>query len=171
MKTDNKETKEKETGTENTDVDKGRTTAKRTGATDTTDKGDDKAEKKETRLQQLKKHATEDDPKPSPTLTLRKIIGGDILYAELVRSQIWAFLLIVLFTIIYVAFRYQCQQDMIMIDKLQTQLKDAKYKALSSSSTLTERYRESRVLELLRQNKDSLLHIAEQPPYIIITEE
>ncbi len=58
-----------------------------------------------------------------------------------------------------------------MIDKLQTQLKDAKYKALSSSSTLTERYRESRVLELLRQNKDSLLHIAEQPPYIIITEE
>lgn len=48
---------------------------------------------------------------------------------------------------------------------------NAKYKALSSSSTLTERYRESRVLELLRQNKDSLLHIAEQPPYIIITEE
>ncbi|MBO5186164.1 MAG: hypothetical protein J6B91_03830 [Prevotella sp.] len=128
-------------------------------------------ETKETRLQLLKKQATESDPKPSPTLTLRKILGGDILYGELVRSQIWVILLIVLFTIIYVAFRYQCQQDMITIDKLQTQLKDAKYKALSSSSTLTERYRESRVLELLRLNNDSLLHIAEQPPYIIIIDE
>lgn len=125
----------------------------------------------ETKLQLLKKQATESDPKPSPTLTLRKILGGDILYGELVRSQIWVILLIVLFTVIYVAFRYQCQQDMITIDKLQTQLKDAKYKALSSSSTLTERYRESRVLELLRLNNDSLLHIAEQPPYIIIIDE
>ncbi len=128
-------------------------------------------EKKETRLQQLKNKVREDDPKPSPTLTLRKIIGGDILTAEMVRSQIGLFALIVLFTISYVAARFQCQQDIIEIDRLERELKDAKYKALSSSSTLTERCRESHVLEILRNNKDSLLHIAEQPPYIIITEE
>lgn len=128
-------------------------------------------EKKETRLQQLKNKVREDDPKPSPTLTLRKIIGGDILTAEMVRSQMGLFALIVLFTISYVAARFQCQQDIIEIDRLERELKDAKYKALSSSSALTERCRESHVLEILRNNKDSLLHIAEQPPYIIITEE
>lgn len=127
--------------------------------------------KKETRLQQLKNNVREDDPKPSPTLTLRKIIGGDILTAEMVRSQMGLFALIVLFTISYVAARFQCQQDIIEIDRLERELKDAKYKALSSSSALTERCRESHVLEILRNNKDSLLHIAEQPPYIIITEE
>jgi hypothetical protein len=54
-----------------------------------------------------------------------------------------------------------------MIDKLQKELKDAKYKALSSSSQLTERSRESKVLEILQNNKDSVLKIANQPPYII----
>jgi hypothetical protein len=73
----------------------------------------------------------------------------------------------VAFTIVYVAFRYQCQQDMQAIDRLETQLKDAKNKALAASSTLTEKCRESHVLDILRQNKDSLLHIADQPPYII----
>jgi hypothetical protein len=94
-------------------------------------------------------------------------LGGDVLTAKTVRHQIWLFVLIVIFAIIYVAFRYQCQQDMIAIDKLENELKDAKFKALSSSSTLTERCRESHVLDVLRQNKDSVLHIADQPPYII----
>jgi hypothetical protein len=75
--------------------------------------------------------------------------------------------MIVAFTTIYVAFRYQCQQDMLAIDRLEEQLKDAKFKALSSSSTLTEKCRESHVLDILKQNKDSLLHQADQPPYII----
>lgn len=122
---------------------------------------------KETTLQILKKSAKEDDPKPSPSLTFGKIIGGDILNADVVRRQIWLFVLIVVFTIVYIAFRYQCQQDMIAIDKLETELKDAKYKALSSSSTLTERCRESHVLEFLKNRSDSLLHPSDQPPYII----
>jgi hypothetical protein len=50
---------------------------------------------------------------------------------------------------------------------LEKELLDAKYKALSSSSTLTEKCRESHVLDALKQNKDSLLHVADQPPYII----
>lgn len=118
-------------------------------------------------LQMIKDSAREDDPKPSPSLTLRKILGGDILTANLVRRQIWLILLIFAFTIVYVAFRYQCQQDLILMDKLETELKDAKYKALSSSSTLTEKCRESRILELLKNNNDSTLRMSDQPPYII----
>lgn len=123
-------------------------------------------ELKET-IQKIKDTAREEDPKPSSQLNLRTILGGDLLSTDLVRSQIWLIVLIVAFSTIYVAFRYQCQQDMLMIDRMENQLKDAKFKALSSSSTLTEKCRESHVLEILKQNKDSLLHQADQPPYII----
>ena len=118
-------------------------------------------------LQKIKDTASEEDPHPSSQLNLRTILGGDMLTAQIVRSQIWLFILIVGFTIVYVAFRYQCQQDMLNIDRLENQLKDAKFKALSSSSTLTEKCRESHVLDILKQNNDSLLHQADQPPYII----
>lgn len=118
-------------------------------------------------IQMIKESASEEDPKPSSQLNLRTILGGDLLTTEVVRSQIWLFVLIVAFSIVYVAFRYQCQQDMIAIDKLEQKLTDAKYKALSSSSTLTEKCRESHVLDILKQNQDSLLHQADQPPYII----
>jgi hypothetical protein len=124
-------------------------------------------EKLKETIQKIKESASEEDPGPSSQLSLRTILGGDLLTTEIVRSQIWLFVLIVGFAIVYVAFRYQCQQDMIAIDKMEKALKDAKYKALSSSSTLTEKCRESHVLEILKQNKDSLLHQADQPPYMI----
>ena len=122
-------------------------------------------------IQKIKEQAKEEDPKLTPTLTLRTILGGDFLTADMVRRQIWLFLLMVVFTIVYVAFRYQCQQDMLAIDKLEKEVLDAKYKALSCSSTLTEKCRESHVLEALKQNKDSVLHVADQPPYIIYINE
>ena len=122
-------------------------------------------------IQLIKEKASEEDPKLTSTLTLRTILGGDFLTAEMVRRQIWLFVLMAVFCIAYVAVRYQCQQDLIAIDKLEKELLDAKYKALSSSSTLTEKCRESHVLDALKQNKDSLLHIADQPPYIIYVPE
>lgn len=60
-----------------------------------------------------------------------------------------------------------CKKSLIEIDRLKKELQDAKYKALSSSSQITEKSRESKVLEELRANKDSLLHMSTQPPYII----
>lgn len=118
-------------------------------------------------LEKIKQTASEEDPNPSGKLNLRTILGGDLLTTQMVRSQIWLFIMIVAFSLVYVAFRYQCQQDMITIDKLEDKLRDAKFKALSASSTLTAKSRESHVLELLKQNKDSLLHQADQPPYRI----
>lgn len=118
-------------------------------------------------LKKIKETASEEDPKPSSQLNLRTILVGELLSSKMVRSQIWLFVLIVAFSIVYVAFRYQCQQDMLTIDKLEQQLKDAKFRALSSSSILTEKCRESHVIEILKQNKDSMLQQASQPPYII----
>ncbi len=109
---------------------------------------------------------TESDDAPVGSLTLRQIVGGDYLLL-LVRNHIWLIVLIVLITTVYVGFRYQCQQDMIEIDRLEKNLTDAKYKAMSSSSNLTELCRQSHVLQVLRANQDSLLRISDQPPYKI----
>ena len=95
------------------------------------------------------------------------MLGGDILNTDFVRRQIGLLLIITGFVIIYVANRYSVQQDLIQIDNLTDQLKDAKYKALASSSDLTEKCRESNVLEELKNKKDSVLKIPSQPPYII----
>lgn len=115
----------------------------------------------------LKNKAREDEEPLSANFTLYKILGGDILTARLIRSQIWLIMLIVFFIIVYISNRYSVQQQLLEIDVLNKELKDAKYKALSSSSELTERCRESRVLEMLRHNKDSILKMPSQPPYII----
>ncbi|WP_337569220.1 FtsL-like putative cell division protein [Hallella sp.] len=115
----------------------------------------------------IEETATEDEAPQSRMFSLRKILGGDILSAAIIRRQVWLILLIVFFMIIYVSNRYSCQQDIIEIDKLHQQLTDAKYKALSSESELTELSRESNVLEMLKDNKDSVLKIASQPPYFI----
>ena len=115
----------------------------------------------------IEETATEDEAPQSRMFSLRKILGGDILSAAIIRRQVWLILLIVFFMIIYVSNRYSCQQDIIEIDKLHQQLTDAKDKALSSESELTELSRESNVLEMLKDNKDSVLKIASQPPYFI----
>ncbi len=115
----------------------------------------------------IQEQAREDEQPFSATFTLRKILGGDILTAKLIRSQIWLIILIVFFVILYISNRYSVQKDLLEIDRLNTQLKDAKYKALSSSSQLTEKCRESHVLEMLKNNKDSALKIPSQPPFII----
>ena len=112
----------------------------------------------------IREQTTEDEMPLTKNITLRKILGGDILSADIIRKQIWLILIIVLFIVVYISNRYKCQQDLILIDNLTEQLKDAKYRALSSSSDLTQQTRESKVLEKL---KASTLHIATQPPYII----
>lgn len=126
-------------------------------------KDKEKLELKEAIAQQ----AIEEEAPLSSNFTLRKILGGDILTAHIIRRQIWLLILVVVFIIIYISNRYSIQKDLIEIDQLQKELQDAKYKALSSSSQITEKSRESNVLDMLKNNKDSILHIATQPPYII----
>ncbi len=73
--------------------------------------------------------------------------------------------------IVYISNRYKCQQSLIRINELKSELKDAKYRALSSGSELTQKTRESKVLDVLRESKDSTLHIPTQPPYIVNVKE
>lgn len=115
----------------------------------------------------IREQVIEDELPLTKNLTLKKILGGDILNADIIRRQIWVILLAAMFVVVYISNRYKCQQNLILIDNLNAQLKDAKYRALSSSSDLTQQTRESKVLEQLRATNDSTLHIPTQPPYII----
>ena len=124
-------------------------------------------EELQTLTEVIKEQATEDESPLSANFTLRKILGGDILNTSTIRHQIWLFLLIAFILLIYISNRYSCQQDLIEIDKLKREVQDARYKALSTSSQITEKSRESNVLNMLKDNKDSVLHIANQPPFII----
>ena len=115
----------------------------------------------------IAEQAREDEQPQSSNFTLRKILGGDILSARLLRNNIWLILVIVAFIIVYISNRYSVQKYLIEIDKLNTELEDAKYRALSSSSQLTEKSRESHILELLKNRKDSVLKMSDRTHYII----
>ena len=101
---------------------------------------------------------------------MKQIVGGDYLFIA-VRHHIWLIMLIVLLCTVYVGVRYQCEQDVLEIDQLEKDLVNAKYKAMSSSSNLTELCRQSNVLKVLHENADTLLMMSDQPPYIIDVDE
>lgn len=104
-------------------------------------------------------------------LSLSKILRGDVLKVSFIRKQIKLIILIVIFIIVFISNRYSSEHEMQNIDQLQKVLTDTKYKALSSSSMLTEKCRQSKVLQMLKDNNDTTLHVSKQPPYIIILDE
>ena len=129
---------------------------------------DEKREENQPTLKEaIEEHAHEDERTDSSKVTLRTILGGDILNAKFLREQLWLILLIVVFVIVYVAFRYNSQKSLLEINRLNKELVEARYRTLSLSSVLTERCRESRVQALLKETNDSTLHAADQPPYIV----
>ena len=100
----------------------------------------------------IRQQAIEDELPLTKNVTLGKILGGEMLNTQFLRQQIWVIVLITLFIIVYISNRYKCQQNLIKIDNLQSELEDAKYRALSSSSDLTQQTRESKVLESLHND-------------------
>ena len=124
------------------------------------------AEKPAMALKRIKESTSEDDETPVGALTLKQILGGDYLLA-MVRHHVILILFVVFFFVFYIGVRYQCEQDVLEINQLEKDLVDAKYRALSSSSNLTELCRQSNVLRVLHENQDTLFDLSDQPPYII----
>ena len=116
----------------------------------------------------IEDNAREDEKPFSSSMALRTILGGDILDTQAIRKQVWLILIITFFSIMYISNRYSCQQQLIKINQLNKTLEASRYKTLSLSSELTERCRESHVLQKLRANNDSIIQPADQPPYIIV---
>lgn len=112
-----------------------------------------------------KKHK-EEDAATGKRISLKSIFLGDFLINDFLRQQAGLLALITLFTVIYISNRYSYQQEMIEIDYLRKQLTDIKYDALTRSSELTERTRQSRIEEYVSV-ENSELQTSTAPPYII----
>lgn len=105
-----------------------------------------------------------------PHITFKSIMGGDILAHKFLRRQTNLLILIVFLTILYIDNRYSSQQELIEIDRLKKELTDIKYDALTISSELTEKSRQSRIEEYLA-TENTGLQTATTPPYVIKTDK
>lgn len=108
-----------------------------------------------------------EDGKTHKSVSLIKILGGDILTHDFFRRQILLLVMLVVYAIIYISNRYVCQQQLIEIDVLKKQLTDIKYDALTRSSELTEKSRQSKIEEYVSTREDSQLETSTNPPYLI----
>lgn len=118
-------------------------------------------------IEKLKQFTEEDESKNSSSSSLRSILGGDFLTAKMVRGQLGLIILIAIFFIFYINNRYKNQAELIEIDTLKKELDDARFRALTRSSELTSRSRQSYIEDYLRSNKDSLLQISSSSPFVI----
>ena len=100
--------------------------------------------------------------------TFRSIIGGDFLAHDVLRRQANLLIMIVIMTIIYIDNRYTSQMEMIKIDRLKKELSEAKYFALTISSELTERSRQSKIEEYIKANEGVInIETATAPLFLI----
>lgn len=121
----------------------------------------------EQNLKKIKEFTEEDEIKSSSNTSLSNILGGEFLTAKLVRDQLPLIVLIALFFVVYISNRYTNQAELIEIDNLKKELDDARFNALTRSSELTARSRQSYVEDYLKNGKDSLLQISSNSPYVI----
>ena len=99
-------------------------------------------------------------------MSVKSILGGDILANDFFKRQTRLLILIMVLTILYINNRYESQQEMIEIDRLKKELTDIKYDALTRSSELMEKSRQSRIEEYISQ-EESFLETATSRPYLI----
>lgn len=99
-------------------------------------------------------------------MSIRSILGGDILANDFFKRQTRLLILIMILTVLYIDNRYSSQQELIEIDKLKKELTDIKYDALTRSSELMEKSRQSRIEEYI-STEESRLQTATNRPYLI----
>ena len=99
-------------------------------------------------------------------MSIRSILGGDILANDFFKRQTSLLILIMILTILYIDNRYSSQQELIEIDHLKKELIDIKYDALTRSSELMEKSRQSRIEEYISTG-ESPLETATNRPYLI----
>lgn len=115
-------------------------------------------------IEAMKKFTDEDD---MGELSLRSILGGDILQSRFFLKQVMFIMFCVVLTLCYTGNRYSSQQDAITIDSLRIKLQEIKYNVLTQSSELLNISRQSNVERRLKSTKDSVLQSPITPPFLI----
>lgn len=117
-------------------------------------------------MENIKSDETNIEKKKKPRFSLTRLLGGEILLEESIVKQIPLIAAIIVMAIVYINNRYECQKELLEIDRLRVELKDVKYNALTRNSELMDKSRQSRIEEHISR-KGSSLEIPKNPPYII----
>ncbi|MDF9829258.1 FtsL-like putative cell division protein [Parabacteroides sp. PF5-6] len=104
--------------------------------------------------------------KKEKRLSLLYILGGGILKEDFIIKHTRMIVLLVILAFFFIGNRYSCMQKLKEIDRLQQQLRDIRFEALSISSELTGQSRQSQV-EVLVEEQGIELGAAQSPPYEI----
>ncbi|MCC8094266.1 MAG: hypothetical protein LUG96_15685 [Tannerellaceae bacterium] len=102
--------------------------------------------------------------KKEKRLSLLYVLGGGILTEDFIIRHTKMIVLIVVLVFFFIGNRYTCMQKLREIDRLQQQLRDVRFEALSISSELTGNSRQSQI-ELLVEEQGIELEGAKTPPY------
>ena len=92
------------------------------------------------------------------------IFGGGILTEDFIVKHTKMIVLIAFLFFIFIGNRYTCLQKLKEIDRLQKELKDVRFEALSISSELTGNTRQSQIEEQIEEQGIEL-EAATAPPY------
>ncbi len=112
---------------------------------------------------------TEGETEASEGRSLKETVKKMNIDGRWFFKQIPLFLLILGGILLMVTNRYQAQQEIIEKEKLERDVEDWKFRALTRSSELTTRTRQSQIEERLKALGDSALTIPKEPPFTIIT--
>lgn len=110
---------------------------------------------------------TEDESDASEGKGLKDLIQGVEIDGRWFFKQIPLLLLILGGVLLMVTNRYQAQQEIIEKEQLQRDVEDWRYRALTRSSELTTKTRQSKIEERLKALGDSTLTISKEPPFTI----
>ena len=91
---------------------------------------------------------------------------GDMLLSPWLQRNLGLLLLVFALVIVYVSNRYAFQREQVQIQRLRSELNDAKYEALARSSELMEKSRESNIQRFIVE-QGSELQIPAKAPVVI----
>lgn len=97
----------------------------------------------------------------------RSVIKQISIDGQWFKKQIGVITLAVVGIIIYITFRYQAQQEIILEEQLKIELQDWKFRTLTRSSELTFKTRQSQIESALSQFGDSTLKVSTVSPFSI----
>lgn len=90
------------------------------------------------------------ETKPTASWSFQDLMSGKILTAPFFRKQLLLFILLCGIAVFYIDNRFACEQQIATINRLEEQLTNAKYEALTTSSTLMQLSRQSQVATMVK---------------------
>lgn len=98
--------------------------------------------------------------------SVRDVISGNFLTKDNMLRLLPFVIFFLVFSLVSIGLRFSCESRIAEIDNLQRKLKDVKHEALTLSSELLGKSKQSQIMQLLSE-KDSTLNMLDCPPFVI----